>query len=724
MPEPLDQPTPHQAAHSYAARGWRVVPIAPGTKHPKLPAWQNAATTDADMIDEWWTGLYRGHGVGIATGHQSGIFVLDIDDHDALHDLTATHGPLPDTLTSLTGSGGQHLIFNYPANATITNHNRLPAGIDVRGDGGQIVAPPTVHPNGTAYCWDASTEHLEPADAPGWLLELVTHIEPQPQPQPKVELHGDRPGDQFAAAVDWADILGADGWTLHHVDHRTGERHWTRPGKDTRDGTSATTGYTDNDTLKVFTSSVAALDEGAVYSKLGYVAATRHQGDHKAAARSLAADGYGTTTDALTGLTGLPATPDGHTDSDETWQYVDMEAIATGEWDPPKPTLMPRNDGVGLFYEGRVHSIAGTPGGGKTWLALYAIAHQIHQRGTGALIDYEDTPQSAYSRLTKLGLTPAQIVAGFTYIRPIGPLGLRTGRTDHPDLARLADQGVDIVVIDSVGESLAVEGLPPNDDDAVTLWFRGLARPIARSGAAVVGLDHVTKSTEHRGMWAIGSQRKLAAIDGAAYGVESKVAPTKTKDGKLSIVCSKDRHGTHQHGHLVANVDIANVDGGVAVKVQAPAATFRPTHLMERVSRFLEDDGEASGRQIESSVTGNGPHIRTALDVLVAEGFVAKLRAERGHKYQSVTAYRDEEAVDNSIEPLTASTASIPRPKADGRGPDTLQNLTASTASTPYVVGVDAWTRSEGVGGDETGTDDDDRVQPRRSRHIPPVEGF
>lgn len=311
--DPLDQPTPLDAALAYAARGWRVVPIAPGTKHPKLPAWQEAATTDSAMICEWWSGLYRDQGVGIATGRRSGIWVLDADDLDVLHELEHTHGALPDTLTSLTGSGGQHLVFAYPTDGRrITNHNRLPAGLDVRGTGGQIVAPPTVHPNGTHYSWDAATEHLAPAEAPDWLLELVTHVEPVSTPPAPRELHGDRPGDLFAAQVDWADLLGADGWTLHHVDQRTGERHWTRPGKDPREGASATTGFTDNDTLKVFTSSVPTLTEGEVYSKLGYLAATRHHGDHQAAARSLAAAGYTTPPPDLGALLR-------NTDSGEQW---------------------------------------------------------------------------------------------------------------------------------------------------------------------------------------------------------------------------------------------------------------------------------------------------------------------------------------------------------------------------------------------------------------------
>ena len=102
---------------------------------------------------------------------------------------------------------------------------------------------------------------------------------------------GDRPGDLWAAATPWAQILEPDGWTLHHVDPG-GEEHWTRPGKERREGSSATVNYLGSDVLKVFTSSVPQLTVDATYSKLGYLAATRHGGDHAAAASALRTAGW------------------------------------------------------------------------------------------------------------------------------------------------------------------------------------------------------------------------------------------------------------------------------------------------------------------------------------------------------------------------------------------------------------------------------------------------
>ena len=290
-------------ALTYARRGWRVVPIPPGEKFPRgITAWQTEGSTDEAKIAHWWTKA-PDHGIGIVTGATSGLWVLDVDvAGDKVGDETlATHehayGELPPTYEVITGSGGRHYYFAWPDGQTITNSasGRLGPGLDVRGEGGFVVAPPSTHANGSRYEPEASApDHVAPA--PRWLLDMLR--EPERSAPTRAELApttaptGDRPGDLFAAATTWAQILEPDGWTLHHVD-RDGEEHWTRPGKERRDGTSATTGYKGSDVLKVFTSSHPQLAADETYTKLGYLAATRHGGDHAAAARALRADGHG-----------------------------------------------------------------------------------------------------------------------------------------------------------------------------------------------------------------------------------------------------------------------------------------------------------------------------------------------------------------------------------------------------------------------------------------------
>jgi hypothetical protein len=106
----MNNPLP--TALDYAAKGWRIVPIRPGEKRPALTNWQNIASADPELITEWFTGPYKDHGIGIATGPETGFFVLDVDITDTkagdetLADLEEQYGRLPETLMSITGSGG------------------------------------------------------------------------------------------------------------------------------------------------------------------------------------------------------------------------------------------------------------------------------------------------------------------------------------------------------------------------------------------------------------------------------------------------------------------------------------------------------------------------------------------------------------------------------------------------------------------------------------------
>lgn len=116
--------------------------------------------------------------LGLATGHYSGVFALDVDGQmgeDALLDYRREGQQLPDTLTVTTGRG-RHLYFRWPGAQNISSsRGRLAAGLDIRGEGGQVVIPPSVHPNGSRYSYVAPEASI--ANAPKWLLDIVA----QPQ---------------------------------------------------------------------------------------------------------------------------------------------------------------------------------------------------------------------------------------------------------------------------------------------------------------------------------------------------------------------------------------------------------------------------------------------------------------------------------------------------------------------------------------------------------------
>jgi len=161
------------AALRYAARGFAVFPCKPDGKAPLTTHGCLDATRDPDTIRSWWQ-RWPDANIAIATGAPSGIIVLDVDGMEGAESLTALiaeHGPLPDTAVVLTGGGGCHLYFKHPGG--LRNAVKIGGwpGLDLRGDGGYVLAPPSVHPNGTRYTWESDDVPI--AIPPDWLIALV-----------------------------------------------------------------------------------------------------------------------------------------------------------------------------------------------------------------------------------------------------------------------------------------------------------------------------------------------------------------------------------------------------------------------------------------------------------------------------------------------------------------------------------------------------------------------
>lgn len=138
----------------YARHGWAVFPLRPRTKEPFSGIGVYNATTDADQVIDWWRRWPQAN-IGLHCGG-CGVLALDLDTYK---DTFAGGGLLfrsdEETITSLTGAGGTHLLYAMPEGRRYTNMTGgLPPGIDVRGWGGYVVLPPSTHPNGNAYRWE------------------------------------------------------------------------------------------------------------------------------------------------------------------------------------------------------------------------------------------------------------------------------------------------------------------------------------------------------------------------------------------------------------------------------------------------------------------------------------------------------------------------------------------------------------------------------------------
>jgi len=286
--------------------GWRVVPIPPGEKYPKnLANWQDKATVDIDVIERWWPDGSC-NGIGIATGAGTGMFVLDVDPahggDDTLADLEHEHGRLPDTIEVLTGGGGRHIYFALPDGVTITNDQsgRLGPGLDIRGEGGQVVAPPTVHASRTSLRMGRpsparSTAPTSPTHLPGSSSCSSSTPRTGRTPTDTQRAHQTRHGPPRGPVRNRHPMGRPALWrrldtalaTAHgrQGDYRTVDtprQAPTQPGQRIADDGGT-------DLLKVFTSNAAPLQADATYTRFGYYTATRHGGDHRAAARALAA---------------------------------------------------------------------------------------------------------------------------------------------------------------------------------------------------------------------------------------------------------------------------------------------------------------------------------------------------------------------------------------------------------------------------------------------------
>ena len=686
------QPTLLEWALRYATCGLRVVPIKPGGKHPNIAAWQKAATTDTEIITSWWTQLYRDHGIGIAMGQ--GLFALDVDVADgkqgaaSLAALEAEHGPLPITVEARTGSGGRHLVYGTGIEVRNNANTRLGAGLDIRGDGGQIVVAPTIHPRtGLPYQWVTGRApwEMQPAAAPAWLLRLLVD-EPRPEPRPAPDRRNilDDPDDSIAEWVnrrtDWHSLLAGDGWKFSH--QRGDDSHWTRPGKEVRDGTSAVLHEPDGPfvifstdaSLSPLMRPEAATSAGQyAYSAFGYIAATRHNGDRSACARHARLEQINLTPPGSSGPKAVITVPDDG-DLAGDWDRVDLvpiaAEIASGARQREQPTVLPVEDSIPLFYRGRVNQLFGQSGDGKSWLALAAAVDVMNQGEMAMIVDWEDNPDGIATRLLDLGLRPAQL-ALVDYRNPGTGLGSVLATLA---LADAAGHPYGCVIIDSTGEAMAAGGVDGNVDPEVAAWFR-LAKDIARwaSRPAVILIDHVPKNPEAP-IGAIGSQRKTAAVTGAAYRATQTQAFAQGKPGRMRLTVAKDRLGNRPKGSTACEVDITPVGAtGLGFRfhlteIQAALAkgeTPRYTSLMDSISRFLETCPGASGRTITNAVGGKTDHIRDAIQTLVDEGYVLVEPGSRGVlKHYSDTPYRmvDDDspvlpAFDNRPRPDRAPTA-------------------------------------------------------------------
>lgn len=178
-----------EAARDYVERGLAIIPLGVGKKEPVTKSGLNDWTDNPGQIDVWWgQGEHAGkrgnpsYNIGMACGQVSGgIIAIDLDCHsdeanglDYLRDWEVEHGKLPETWTQITGSGGKQLF--YRAGQDIRNSANGDIGVDVRGNGGYVVLPPSLHPCGDCYEWSISPDDMDVADADDKVYDFIRAV--------------------------------------------------------------------------------------------------------------------------------------------------------------------------------------------------------------------------------------------------------------------------------------------------------------------------------------------------------------------------------------------------------------------------------------------------------------------------------------------------------------------------------------------------------------------
>lgn len=323
----------------------------------------------------------------------------------------------------------------------------------------------------------------------------------------------------------------------------------------------------------------------------------------------------------------------------ESWQPRNLSEIED------RPPVQPELGGLGIVYPGKRHVFSGPQESAKTLAAYVVGLHVVRDGGRVVLIDFEMGPWDAKARLRELGTTDDELAA-FLYVEPETPVSPEA-------VARLLALEPQLVIVDAAAGAFELEQLDDNSRKDVERWAQAWIRPFWKAGVATIVLDHVTKNAEQRGNYAIGSERKVGQAD--VHLGFSVVRPISRGDhGLYKVTTHKDRGGCLKRGHLCDFKLTSDPDThAIAWEIVSPQVVdgehpFRPTHLMESASRFIEacpiDDPPSENRILDAISGKSTDHKRLALERLVIEGFVERwIGARKAKLHRSLRNFREAE---------------------------------------------------------------------------------
>ena len=303
-----------------------------------------------------------------------------------------------------------------------------------------------------------------------------------------------------------------------------------------------------------------------------------------------------------------------------------FEAALDGSFEAGLPTAMlQRSDGATLAYDGKLNFLFGTPGTGKSWVALFAVQEALLRGQRAIYWDFEDSPSTLQERAKALGLDVVYYwrEGQFKYLRP----GAEDSALAMAEATAWAEggEGPTLVVIDSAESSGC-----PSSGDSVNEWLDKIVFPFRNVGAGLLVIDHVAKRKEGRPLGPIGSQHKLARIDGAALFVTG-IPWTLREGGYLTIHNHKDRLGALPAPISKPVGRISGVHEGqhLVLRLTPPQEADNPEELYTPTLKALAEHGEWGvwGHEAATAlVTGRAQRRKSILAELIAEGYVGKVK--------------------------------------------------------------------------------------------------
>lgn len=642
--------------------GLRILPTK--DKRSLIKDWPNAASRDPEQIRSWWKQWPHAQPAAVVPEDIT-IFDIDIRNDGSLEALETVTGPLPETLTSWSGrgDGGRHLWFKKPAGEI--SAQQLPKGVDLRKPAVHyVLIPPALHnETGKPYTWNDVPFVAElPAQA-------IDALRPPAKPDVPLPAVTGRPGSSHGLVRTVTDAVeGQRNNALLWAACRAFDNGDTEVIQDlfdaaisnglTESEVTATIASAERQERQAPTTVTSVRRELEAHSEIpNDIPRVNARGQERPATYDREEPAPKSDAEPLASTDGLDVSDglDGsNTAPETTWQPVDLTAYVNGTYEPAEPALLARDDGVALLYQGKVHSLNGESESGKSMVALTEVSEQLKNGDKVLFLDYESDPATVVDRLLKMGTPKDKLNSLLDYVQPeVDPVTSTVHELQQ--WQHILSQQYTLAVLDGVTESLGTCNASSMDNDEVAHWMRKVPRAIAdNTGAATLLIDHVTKSRESRGRFAIGAQSKLSSLSGASYIVEPVEPLGVGLKGRLQVKVAKDRPGRvrpHSVGWdkqdrmaIIADIVIdstnpAAIDYQIS-KPETPATTAdMDTELKQRIVssiRALQKIEPPSWSKIRADVSGNNDSKKNALNELIAEGKVTVTAGPRNSTLHTV----------------------------------------------------------------------------------------